>query len=86
LAAAIKISCQAPLASPAPPIARRVKRSQDKASAEALMTSAADPFTYAEATEHSQQNHWKRALEEESTSILFNNTFSALSSREARQL
>jgi len=54
LAAAIKKSSQAPPASPAQPIASLVKRSQDKASAEALMASAADPFTYAEAMESPQ--------------------------------
>jgi hypothetical protein len=36
--------------------------------------------------ERPQRNHWKRAMEEESTSILINNTFSALNSREAWQL
>jgi hypothetical protein len=36
--------------------------------------------------ESPQRDHWKRAMEEESTSILLNNTFSALNSREARQL
>jgi len=36
--------------------------------------------------ESPQRGHWKRAMEEESTSILLNNTFSALNSREVRQL
>jgi len=36
--------------------------------------------------ESPQQYHWKQALEEESTSILINNTFSALNSSEAQQL
>jgi len=49
------------------------------------MASAEDPFTYLEAMKSPQQNHWKRAMEEESTSILLNNTFSALNYREARQ-
>jgi hypothetical protein len=87
-AAAIKKSSRVPPASPAPPIATRVTRSQGKNSAEALTASEAtgDPFTYAEAMESPQRDHWKRAMEEESTSILLNNTFSALNSREARQL
>jgi hypothetical protein len=52
------------------------------------MASAAtgDPYTYAEAMESPQRNYWKRAMDEESTSILLNNTFSALNSQEARQL
>jgi len=45
-----------------------------------------DPFTYAEAMESPQLTKWKRAMEKESTSILLNNTFSALNSREAQQL
>jgi len=55
---------------------------------EALTASEAtgDPFTYAEAMESPQRNQWKRAMEEESTSILLNNTFSARKSREALQL
>jgi len=36
--------------------------------------------------ESPQRDHWKRAMEEESTSILLNNTFSARISREAQQL
>jgi hypothetical protein len=69
-------------------VASRITRSQGKASAEALTASEAtgDPFTYAEALESPQRNHWKRAMEEESTLILLNNTFSAPNSREARQL
>ena len=43
-----------------------------------------DPFSYAGAVESPQREHWKRAMEEESTSILLNNTFSAVNSREAR--
>jgi len=50
------------------------------------MASATDPFTYAEAIESPQRDHWKRVMEEESTSILLNNTFCALNSWEARQL
>ena len=85
-AAAIKKSSQLPPASPAPPIASRVTRSQGKASAEALTASIEDPFTYVEALESPQKDHSKRAMEEESTSILLNNTFSSLNSQEARQL
>jgi hypothetical protein len=91
-AAANKKSRQVPRATPvpapatAPPIGSRVTRSQGKVSAEALTASATDPFTYAEAIESLQRDHWKRAIEEESTSILLNNTFSALNSCEARQL
>jgi len=50
------------------------------------MASATDLFTYAEAIQSPQQDHWKRAMEEERSSILPNSTFSALNSREARQL
>jgi len=90
-AAAIKKSSQVQPAAQAPalapPIGSRVTRSQGKNSAEALTASAAtgDPFTYAAAMESPQRNYWKRAMEEESTSILLNNTFSGLNSREARQ-
>jgi len=66
LAAAIKKSYQPPPASPAPPIASRVTRSQGKASAEELMASIEDPFTYAEAMESPQRDRLKRAIEEES--------------------
>jgi hypothetical protein len=85
-AAAIKKSSQVPPAAPAPTIGSHVPRSQGKTSAEALMASAEDPYTYAEAMKSPQQNHWKSAMEEESTSNLLNNTFSALNSQEARQL
>jgi len=89
-AAAIKKSSQVPPAAPAPalPVGSRVTRSQGKNSADALTASEAtgDPYTYAEAMESPQRNHWKRAMEEDSTSILLYNTFSALNSREARQL
>jgi len=87
-AAAIKKSSQVPpaAAATAPLSASRVTRSQDTTSAEALTASAADPFTYAEAMDSPQRDHWKRAMEEENTSILLNNTFSTLNSREARQL
>jgi hypothetical protein len=89
-AAAIKNSSQVPPASPAPAplIGSRVTRSQGKASAEALTASTAigDPFTYAEAMKSPQRDHSKRAMEEECTSILLNNTFSTLNSWEAQQL
>jgi hypothetical protein len=90
--AVAKTSCQITPAAPgpaaAPPIASRVTRSEGKASAEALMTSVAtgDPFTYAEAMESPRRDHWKRAMKEESTSILLKKTFSGVNSREARQL
>jgi hypothetical protein len=77
----------APAPAPAPPIGSRVTRSQREASAEALTASEAtgDPYTYAEAMESPQRDHWKRAMEEESTSILLNNTFYTLNSRQAWQ-
>jgi len=48
-----------------------------KVPAEALTASAAteDPFTYAEAMESPQRDHWKRAMKEESTSIMLNNLY-----------
>jgi hypothetical protein len=75
-------------ASPAPPMASRITRSQGKASAEGLTASEAtgDAYTYAEAMESPQRDHRNRAMEEESTLILHNNAFSDLNSREARQL
>ena len=89
-AAAIKRSSQVPPASPAPalPMGSHVTRSQCKASIEVQTASAAtgDPFTYADAMECPQRDHWKRAMEHESSSIMLNNTFSTLNSHEARQL
>jgi len=89
-AAAINKSSQvepaAAAAAPASPIGSHVTTSQGKTSAEALMTSATDPVTYAEPMESPQRDHWKRATEEVSTSILLNTTCSTLNSREARQL
>jgi hypothetical protein len=85
-AAAIKKSSQLMPASAAPPKASRVTRSHAKASAEALTASIEDLFTYAEAMESPERDHWKRAMEEERTSILLNTTFSALNSHKARQL
>jgi hypothetical protein len=76
-----------------PPTTRRVTRSQGKASAEALMASAlasttinGDPSTYAEAMAGPLRDHWKRAIDEESASILLNNTFTTVNSKEAKQL
>jgi hypothetical protein len=78
---------------PPPPTTRRVIRSQGKASAEALMASAlasttinGDPSTYAEAMAGPLRDHWKRAIDEESASILLNNTFTTVNSKEAKQL
>ena len=78
---------------PPPPTTSRVTRSQGKASAEALMASAlasttinGDPSTYAEAMAGPLRDHWKRAIDEESASILLNNTFTTVNSKEAKQL
>jgi len=89
-AAAYKKSSEVPPACPAPalPIGSHVTRSQGKVSAEALTASTAtgDPFTYTEAMESPPGDHWTRAMEGESTSILLDNTFSARNSREAQSL
>jgi len=89
-AAAIKKSSQVPPAAPdsapAQLIGSPVTRSQGKNSGTALTASAPDPYAYGEAMASPQRNHWKRAIEEESTSILLYNTFSALNSRDAQQL
>ena len=45
-----------------------------------------DPFTYAEANENPQQDHRKRSIEDESTLIQLNDTFSALNYQEALPL
>jgi hypothetical protein len=45
-----------------------------------------DPVTYAEAMDSTQHEAWKGAIEEEFTSILLNNTFTTVNSREAMQL
>jgi len=50
------------------------------------MASAEDPYTYVEAMESPQRDHCERVMEEESTSMLLNNTFSALNCWDARQL
>jgi len=75
-----------PVPAPAAPIGSRVTKSHCKVSAEALTASATNPFTYTEAMQSPQRDHWKRAMEEERTSILINNTIPALNSREAWQL
>ena len=89
-AAAIKKSSQVPPAAPAPAsaptIGGYVTRSEGKVSAEALGASATVPFTSADDMESPQRDHWKRAMEEESTSSLLNNNISTLNSREAQQL
>jgi len=86
MAAMTKQLCQ-------PPHTNRITRSQVTISANALIIMAkvltstsinSDPFTYAEAMDSPQQDHWKRAMEEECTSILLNNTFTTINSREAR--
>jgi hypothetical protein len=79
-------SSQLPPPSPAPPIASRVTRNQGNSSVKESTASIEDPFTYGEAMESPQSDHSKRAMEEESTSTLLNNTFSALNSRKAQQL
>jgi hypothetical protein len=87
-AAITKQSCQ-------PPRTNRITRNQVKISANALIIMAkalastsinSDPFTYAEAMDSPQHEHWKRAMEEECTSILLKNTFTTVNPREARQL
>jgi len=88
MAAMTKQSCQ-------PPCTNRITRSQVKISANALIIMVkalastsinSDPFTYAEAMDSPQRDHWRRAMEEECTSILLNNTFKNINSQEARQL
>jgi len=77
------------------PRMNRVTRCQVKISANALIIMAkalasrpinSNPFTYVEAMDSPQRDHWKRAMEEEFTLILLNNTFTTLNSREATQL
>jgi len=76
-AAVTKKSSDVPPTFSAPPIASHVTRSQGNAPTEALMVSTAtgDPLTYAEAMESPQRDYWKRAMMEESTSILLNNLY-----------
>jgi len=78
---------------PLPSTIGRVKRSQVKASAEASIASAlasttinGDLSTYAEAMAGPLRDHWKRSIDEESASILLNNTFTTVNSKEAKQL
>jgi len=89
MAATTKQSCQPP------PCMNRITRSQVKISANALIIMAmafastsinSDPFTYVEAMDSQLRNNWKRAMEEECTSILLNNTFTTINSQEAREL
>jgi hypothetical protein len=54
-------------------------------SALASTTINGDPSTYAEATAGLLRYHWKRAIDEESASILLNNTFTTVNSKEAKQ-
>jgi hypothetical protein len=43
-----------------------------------------DPLTYVEAMNSPQRDDWKRAIKEECTSILLDNTFTTVNFREAR--
>jgi hypothetical protein len=70
-----------------------VTRKPNPASVEALMASAlpsttinGDPSKYAEAMTGPLRDHWKQAIDEESASILLNNTFNRVCSKEAKQL
>jgi hypothetical protein len=87
LAAEIRKSSHVPSVSPAPALPRvsRVPKIEGKTSTAASIAFIEDPFTYAKAIESSQRCYWTRAMEEENCSILLNNPFSALKSREARQ-
>jgi hypothetical protein len=76
-----------------PPCTNPITRGQVKISAntliimaKALTSTTSDPSPYAEAVDSPQHDHWKRAMEEECTSILLNSTFTTVNSREARQL
>jgi hypothetical protein len=87
MAAMTKQSCQPP------PRTNHITRGQAKISTNAQIIIAkahpsmtSDPFTYPEAMDISQYEHWKRVMEEECTSILINNTFTTGNSQEARQL
>jgi hypothetical protein len=86
MAAMTKLSCQ-------PPCTNRITRSQVTIAAHALIimvmslaSTTSDPFTYPEAMDSPQHEHWNGAMEEECTSIQLNNTFTTVNSREARQL
>jgi len=89
LAAMTNQSCQPP------PCTNRISRNQVKISTNALIIRAkaltstfinSNLFTYAEAMDSPQLNHWKRAMEEECTLILLNNTFTTINSQNAGQL
>jgi len=56
------------------------------ASALAYTTINGDPSSYAEVMASPLKDHWKRAIDEESASILLNNTFTTVNSKEAKQL
>jgi hypothetical protein len=45
-----------------------------------------NPFTHVEALGSPLRNRWNRAMDEECTSVVLNNTFTSVTSREARQL
>jgi hypothetical protein len=75
-----------------PSTTRYITRSQSKASAEGFLASAlasptiiGDPSTYAEALPSPLRDHWQRAMDEESASILSNNTFTTVNSTEAKK-
>jgi hypothetical protein len=85
-AAMTKQSCQ-------PPCTNCITRGQVKSSAHtliivamALASTTSDPFTYAEAMDSPQHEHWKRSMEEECTSTLLNNTFTTVNSPQATPL
>jgi hypothetical protein len=52
----------------------------------AVASTTSNPFTYTKAMDSPQHEYCKRAMEEECTSILLNNTFTTVNSWEARQL
>jgi hypothetical protein len=52
----------------------------------ALTTINGDPATYAEAMAGPLREHLKRAIDEESTSIHFNDTYIIVSCKQAKQL
>jgi hypothetical protein len=56
------------------------------ASALASTTINGDLSTYAKAMASPVRDHWKRAIDDESASILLNNTFTTVNSKEAKQL
>jgi hypothetical protein len=52
----------------------------------ALAPRTSDTFTYPEAMNSSQHEHWNQVKEEECTLILLKNTFRTVNCLEARQL